>query len=257
MIDTHAHLDFPDFKKDLSAVLERAVARGVSAIVSVGIDEKSSSQAVVNAAKIPWIWVAVGVHPHEAARVTSAFPQSLKKLALLPGVVAIGEMGLDYYRDHSPRDIQQKIFRAQINVAHEVNKPVIIHCRDAYEDLMKIMVEEKIDRVGGILHCFSGDESFARRSLDLGLYISIAGPVTYPRADRLRDVVRMIPLDRLLVETDAPFLTPQSYRGKRNEPSFIHATYEYIAALKGISPEELQNQCRRNFQRLMGISIPR
>ncbi|NLZ28766.1 MAG: TatD family hydrolase, partial [Firmicutes bacterium] len=125
MIDTHAHLDFPDLKKDLSAVLERAVARGVSAIVSVGIDEKSSSQAVVNAAKIPWIWVAVGVHPHEAARVTSAFPRSLKELALLPGVVAIGEMGLDYYRDHSPRDIQRQIFRAQIDVAHEVNKPVI------------------------------------------------------------------------------------------------------------------------------------
>jgi TatD DNase family protein len=257
LIDTHAHLDFPDFKKDLSAVLERAAARGVSAIVSVGIDEKSSSRAVAIAAETPWIWATVGIHPHESARVTPTFPRSLKELAFLPGVVAIGEMGLDYYRDHSPRDVQQRIFRTQIDVAREVKKPVVIHCRDAYDDLAKIMVEKEIGRVGGILHCFSGDESFARKSLDLGLYISIAGPVTYPRADRLRDVVRMIPLDRLLVETDAPFLTPQPYRGKRNEPSFIHATYERIAALKGISPEELQRQCRRNFQRLLGISISR
>ncbi len=148
----------------------------------MGTDENSSLRAASIAKENPRIWAtAGGVHPHEAVRVSPTFPQSLKELAILPKIIAIGgEIGLDYYRDHSPRDKQRQVFRAQIRIAREMNKPVVIHCRDAYEDLMKIMVEEKIEQVGGVLHCFSGDESFARRSLDLGLYISVAGPVTYP-----------------------------------------------------------------------------
>lgn len=256
MIDTHAHLDSPDYKEDFSAVLKRAAACGVRAIVCVGTDENSSLRAASIAKENPRIWATAGVHPHEAVRVSPTFPQSLKELAILPKIIAIGEIGLDYYRDHSPRDKQRQVFRAQIRIAREMNKPVVIHCRDAYEDLMKIMVEEKIEQVGGVLHCFSGDESFARRSLDLGLYISVAGPVTYPRADRLRDTIRIIPPDRLLVETDAPFLAPQPFRGKRNEPSFICATYDQVAAIKKISFEELRKQCRCNFQRLLGISLP-
>ncbi len=255
MIDTHAHLDFPDYKNDFLSVLDRAVENDIKAIVCVGIDERSSRRVVELAGLYPQIWATVGIHPHDASKVSRGYLKALEELAESPRVLAIGEIGLDYHRDRSPRDIQQKIFREQLKLAQKINKPVIIHCREAYKDLTEILMQEDIERIGGVLHCYSGDESFARQSLDLGLYISIAGPVTYPNAHQLREVVKMLPTERLLIETDAPFLAPQPYRGKRNEPSFIQSTYEKVAGLKNISVKELQVICRENLQRLTGIRI--
>lgn len=255
MIDTHAHLDFPDYKKDFEEVMDRAAETGVQAIVCVGINEKASRRVVELAGQYPQIWATVGVHPHDASKVSPNYLQVLEELSASPRVLAVGETGLDYNRDRSPRDMQKKIFRDQLRLAHKLNKPVVIHCRDAYDDLMEIMVQEDIERIGGVLHCYSGDEDFARKSLDLGLYISIAGPVTYPNAERLREVVKMLPDERLLIETDAPFLAPQFKRGKRNEPSFIRSTYEKVAGLKNLTVPELQIICRENLQRLTGLKV--
>lgn len=255
MIDTHAHLDFSDYKKDFVHVLERAFNNNINGIISVGIDEHSSRKAVDIAEQNPKIWATVGVHPHDSVRVSKHYLHLLKELSASSRVLAIGETGLDYYRDRSPRDIQQKIFREQIRLAIEIDKPVIIHCRDAYEDTLKIVAEERIERVGGILHCFSGDLIFARKSINLGLYISFAGTVTYPNAQRLREVVKEIPPERILIETDSPFLTPQSFRGKRNEPFFIGETYETVASVRNITTEELRKQCRLNLHRLTGLVL--
>ncbi len=255
MIDTHLHLDFPDFRKDFHAVLQRAAASGVEAMICVGIDEPSSLRAVEMANKYHQVWATVGIHPHDAAKASDTSFLRLKKMAEDPRVVAIGETGLDYYRDRSPRDVQQRVFREQISLARETGKPLVIHCRDAYKELMDILVHEEANKVGGILHCYSGDIDFALKSLRMGFYISFSGTVTYPNAANLRDVVSMVPLDRILIETDAPFLSPVPYRGKRNEPSFIEATYKTVAEIKKLTVTELQSHCRLNLQNLTGISL--
>ncbi len=256
MIDTHLHLDFPDFRKDFNDVLERASEKGVEAMVCVGIDEDSSGRVLEMANGNPRIWATVGVHPHDAAKASHNYIQKLKKMSEDPRVIAIGETGLDYYRDRSPREIQQRVFREQIGLAREVNKPLVIHCRDAYRDLMDILVHEEAEKIGGILHCYSGDTDFALKSLEKGFYISFTGTITYPNAASLREVVALVPPERILVETDAPFLSPVPFRGKRNEPAFIEATYKKIAEIKKMTFSELQNHCRDNLQRLTGISVP-
>ncbi len=255
MIDTHAHLDFPNYKKDYDEVLERAAAAGVKAIICVGIDEKSSTNAVKLAESTPQLWATVGIHPHDAAKVSDNYQLHLEKLASSERVVAIGETGLDYYKNYSPRHVQQMVLRELMHLAWQVKKPLVFHCRDAYEDLLKILTEEKVENIGGVLHCFSGDKDFARQSLNLGLYISIAGPVTYPNAHRLREVVKYVPLDRILLETDSPFLAPQPQRGKRNEPACVEYIYDEVAQLKQISRLKLQNHCRQNLFHLTGIEI--
>jgi TatD DNase family protein len=228
VIDTHAHLDFPRFDADRQAVIERAHAAGVAAMVNVGVDVASSRRAVALAGKHSSIYAAVGMHPHDAKKLDGASLAELRELAQGPEVVAIGEIGLDYYRNLSPQDVQRRAFRAQLAWAAKLGKPVIIHDRDAHDEVMDMLADwaPGLDRSPlagrlGVLHTFSGDMAMAERAIDLGFYISISGPVTYKSARQLPEIVRTLPLDRLLVETDCPFLAPHPHRGKRNEPAYV------------------------------------
>ena len=234
-------------------MLGRARAAGVRFMVNIGTDLDTSWQAVGIAEVDDDIYASVGVHPHDAAEADEAVFKTLEELATRPKVVAIGEMGLDYFRNLSPRDVQAKVFRRQLALAREAGKPAIIHCRDAHEDLLKILHEERAQEIGGVMHCFSGDVAFVRTSLDLGFYISIAGPVTYPNARKLPEVVNAIPEDRLVIETDCPFLPPQPYRGKRNEPAYLPITAQRIAEIKGVPVEELGPVTTENALRLFKI----
>ena len=253
LFDTHAHLHFPDFAPDLDDVMARARAVGVQRLVTIGTDRETSQAAVAIAERDPNVWASVGLHPHDAEGGDDALFADLEALAASPRVVAIGEMGLDFFRNLSPRPTQEAAFRRQIALARSLRKPVIVHCRDAHEETLAILAEERVHEVGGVMHCFSGDVAVARRCLDLGLLISIAGPVTYPNARALPDVVRFAPVDRLVVETDCPFLPPQPYRGKRNEPSYLTITASRVADLRKESLEELGPRMTENALRLFGI----
>jgi len=253
LIDTHAHLDNQKFKDDLPEVLRRADEAGISHIITIGCDLESSRQSCTLAATHQPLYAAVGVHPHEAASVN---PESLEELRQLAGrdkVVAIGEIGLDYYRDHCPRDIQRQAFRSQLELARELGLPVIIHDRDAHDDVLEILRQAKAEEIGGVLHCFSGNAELAQACMDMGFFISFAGPLTYPRNEELRAVARSIPTEYLLVETDAPYLAPQKFRGKRNEPAHMRQTAEKLAELKGVSVDDLSRITRLNSVRLFGV----
>ena len=260
LIDSHAHLDFPQFDADRSNVIDRAGAAGVQAIVNVGADLASSRRAVALAAKHPSIYAAVGMHPHDAKKLDGAALAELRELAQQPKVVAVGEIGLDFYRDLSPRDVQRRAFQAQLAWATRVGKPVIIHDRDAHDEIMQILTNWAADFKGtqlagrlGVLHTFSGDLSMAERAMDMGFCISISGPVTYKNARQLADLVRTLPLERLLVETDCPYLTPHPHRGKRNEPAYVRLVAERIAALRGIPLEDVAEATTASARRLFGL----
>ncbi len=254
LFDTHAHLHFPEFAADLPAVLERARAAGIRFMVTIGTDVEDSRRALALAERTPDLYAAVGIHPHDAASADAAALEELEQLAQAsPKVVAVGETGLDYYRDLSPRDTQARVFRVELALARRLGKPVLIHCREAHADVLEILRQEGLPRAGGIMHCFSGDEAVARQCLDLGLLISLAGPVTYPNARKLPPVVKATPADRLVVETDCPFLPPQPYRGKRNEPSYLPITAARVAEIKGQPLEELGSRMARNALQLFGI----
>ncbi len=253
-VDTHAHLDFSQFDADREQVIERAVAAGVIAIVNAGADLVSSRRAVALAEADPHIWAAVGVHPHEAKTVTAEVLAELRDLAGHPRVVAVGEMGLDYYRDLSPRDVQRRVFRQQLDLAREVGKPIIIHDRQAHADVLRILHEwvgsgDRQDTVG-VVHCFSGDVGMAREVIALGLYVGIDGPVTYPNAGRLRAVVAGVPLERVLIETDCPYLTPHPHRGRRNEPAYVRLVAEAVAEAKGVALADVARVTTENARRL-------
>ncbi|MEW5919425.1 MAG: TatD family hydrolase [Bacillota bacterium] len=250
LVDSHAHLDFHDFDRDRETVLQRAEAAGVELIINVGFDLDSSRKAVQLAARYSTIYAAVGIHPHDAAAVPDDYLGQLEALAAAPKVVALGEMGLDFYRDRSPRPQQKKVFREQLALARRLDMPVILHDRDAHDGLMAILQKEGLPRAGGVLHCFSGDLSLAREAMALGLYISIAGPVTYPRNSVLRAVAAAVPAENLLLETDAPFLAPGPWRGRRNEPAYVNATAEAVASLRGCTAAELGSACLANAKRL-------
>jgi TatD DNase family protein len=252
--DTHAHLHFPDFAGDLDAVLARARAAGVRGIVTIGTDVETSRAAVAIAAREPDVWAAVGIHPHDAGAAADDALAEIERLATAPRVVAIGEMGLDYFRDLSPRDAQARCFDAQLALARRVGKPALVHCRDAHADTLAALGRADIGRAGGIMHCFSGDADVARRCLDLGLTISIAGPVTYPNVRNLPEVVRLVPADRLVVETDCPYLPPQPYRGKRNEPAYVAITAARVAELRGETLDVLGPVMTANARRLFRVS---
>ncbi len=254
-VDSHAHLDDKKYDTDRHIMLMRARGKGVSGIINVGYDIPSSVRSVVLAEEYDFIFAAVGIHPHDAADADEAALEQVRVLADHPKVVAIGEMGLDYYRNLSPRDIQQKVFRAQINLAREIKKPIIIHDRDAHGDVMQILKEENAGTNGGVLHCFSGSVEMARECIKMGFYISIAGPVTFKNAAKICDVATAVPLDRLLIETDAPYLTPEPYRGKRNESAYVVCVGERIAELRGMPAEELAEAISRNARELFGINI--
>ncbi len=254
LFDTHAHLHFPEFQEDLPAVLERARAAGVRGVLTVGTSVETSRVAVTLAEREADVYAAVGIHPHDASEADEAAFAALRGLALSsPRVVAIGETGLDFFRDLSPREVQVEVFRRQLDLARQIRKPALIHCRDAQAETLAILAEAQVGEVGGIMHCFSGDVEVAKRCLDLGLMISLAGPVTYKNARALPEVARFVPEDRLVLETDCPFLPPQPYRGKRNEPAYLPITAARVAELKGLPPEELGSRMAETALSLFGI----
>ena len=253
LFDTHAHLHFPEFDADREAMLARARESGVRRMLTIGTDPETSRAALAVAAREADVWATVGVHPHDAAEADDAALAEIERLASDSRVVAVGEIGLDYFRNLSPHEDQHRVFRALIGVARRAGKPVVVHCRDAHEDTLSILAEEGVQEVRGIMHCFSGDVPIARRCLDLGLVISLAGPVTYPNARALPDVARFVPGDRLVVETDCPFLPPQGYRGKRNEPAYLPITAARVAELRGERIETLAARMTANACALLGI----
>ena len=253
LFDTHAHLHFPEFAADLDAVLERAREAGVRRILTIGTDVPSSRAAAAMAARMPDVWAAVGIHPHEAAEADDAALAEIERLASEPRVVAIGETGLDFFRNLSPRDAQERAFRSQLALARRASKPVLVHCREAHEETLKHIGEVDIREAGGIMHCFSGDVGIARRCLDLGLLVSLAGPVTYPKPGALPEVARFVPGDRLVVETDCPFLPPQPHRGKRNEPAYLAITAARVAELRGEPLADLAARMSENARALFAL----
>jgi TatD DNase family protein len=261
LIDTHAHLDFRHFDADRQAVLERASAAGVAKILTVGTDVPSSRRAVDLAARHDSVYAAVGMHPHDAKRLSGSALAELRALTQRPRVVAVGEVGLDFYRDRSPRDMQRRAFQAQLAWSAKLGKPVIIHDREAHSEVMAVLEDWAEGLKGsplvgrlGVLHTFSGDRAMAEQAIELGFYISFSGPVTYKNADRLADVVRHVPLDRLLMETDCPFLTPHPYRGRRNEPAYVRLVGERIAILREMAFEDLAEATTANAERLFAFN---
>lgn len=254
LIDTHAHIDGRDFIPDFSAMLGRAAEAGLSHIITVGADLESSRAAVGLAQQYDHIFAAVGIHPHDAVRVTEKCYEVVREMAAgNRKVVAVGEIGLDFYRDRSPRDDQELVFRRFLRLARELSLPVIVHDRDAHQRVMAILREEKAAEIGGVLHCFSGDLRMARECVEMGFYISIPGTVTYSSNEQLREVVRGIKIERLLLETDCPYLSPVPHRGKRNEPSYVRITAEKVAELKGLSLEDVGRITSLNAKRLFGF----
>jgi TatD DNase family protein len=253
LFDTHAHLHFPGFDEDRAAVLERGRAAGVRRMVTIGTDVETTRAALALAAREADVWATAGVHPHDAAESDEAAQAEVERLAAEPRVVAIGEIGLDFFRNLSPPETQERVLRRFLALARRLRKPVVLHCRDAHAQMLAILGEERVAEVGGIMHCFSGDVEVARRCLDLGLTISLAGPVTYPNARALPDVARFVPGDRLVVETDCPFLPPQGYRGKRNEPAYLAVTAARVAELRGEPLDELAARTTANACRLFGV----
>ncbi len=250
--DSHAHLDDSQYDRDRREMLMRARDNGISYIVNVGYDIPSSRRSVTLARSYDFIFAAVGIHPHDAADAGKNGLEEIRLLAADTKVVAIGEMGLDYYRNLSPREVQQEVFRKQIRLAAELGKPIIVHDRDAHGDVMQILKEEA-GTTGGVMHCFSGSMEMARECLKMGFYISIAGPVTFKNAKKLKEIAADVPIDRLLIETDAPYLTPEPYRGKRNESAYVAYVGKTIAELRGIPVEELAQATTSNAKRLFGI----
>lgn len=253
LFDSHAHLDSIKFEKDREFVINRAYNNGVKLIMNPGADLKSSKDAVELSRKYDFIYAAVGIHPHETKHMDDASIEILRMLAKDKKVKAIGEIGLDYYYDHSPRDIQKYWFKKQINLAKDLNLPVIIHDRDANFDVMEILKLENAFDTGVLLHCYSGSYELAKEYIKLGAYISIAGPVTYKNARKTVEVVKGISIDKLLIETDSPYLTPVPYRGKRNEPMYVKNTLEKLAEIKGISVEEAMEKTFNNAKKVFNI----
>lgn len=253
LIDTHAHLDFPEFAGSLPETVEKARKAGVSTIITIGIDLASSRKALSIAAQHERIYATAGIHPHDAFETEERDIEELKKIAANSKVVAIGEIGLDYYRDKKPRRIQRECLRRQARVAVEIGKPVVFHIRDAWEDFFRIMQEFDGSLTTSVLHCFSGNWQIALKCLDLGFFLSIPGVVTFPKAESLHEVVRRAPLNRLLVETDAPYLAPVPYRGKSNEPAFVLYTAEKIAELREQALEKIAEATTRNARTVFGI----
>ncbi len=253
LFDTHAHLNAEQFEEDVEEVIKRAKSAGVSNILVVGFDEKTIKGAIRLADDYDLIYAAIGWHPVDAIDMTDDHLKWIEQLASHPKVIALGEMGLDYYWDKSPKEIQKEVFRKQIKLAKKVKLPIIIHNRDAHEDIVKILQEEEAEEVGGIMHCFSSSLEIAKQCIEMNFYISFGGPVTFKNAKRPKEVAKEIPLDRLLIETDCPYLTPHPYRGKRNEPSYIQLIAEEIAKLKNSPYEQIILATNENAKRLFAI----
>jgi TatD DNase family protein len=254
LLDSHAHLDDSAFDADREAVIERARAAGLRyfLVAGGGSGPEHLDSPLAIAERYDWVYASVAVHPHEARHFTDSHAARILQLAQKPKVVALGEIGLDYHYDHSPRDVQKQVLIRQMELARELRLPIIIHCRDAWADLYQAAeIHWKSAGLGGILHCFSGSLDDARKFLDWGFLISFAGNLTFPKAAGLREVAREIPLDRLLIETDCPYLAPAPYRGKRNEPAYVRAVAQELAGLRGLSEEEIGQQVIQNFEKFL------
>lgn len=245
LFDTHAHLNAKEFDEDREEVLRRAKEAGVTRILNIGYNRDSIPSSLQLAEKYDYIYSSVGWHPQDANSFTEKDLAWLRELAEHPKVIAIGEIGLDYYWDTSPRDVQKKVFRTQIALAKELNLPIVIHDRDAHEDVLKILKEERLE-TGVIMHAFSGSVEMAKECIDLGFYLSFGGPITFKNAVRPKEVAKAIPLERILIETDSPYLTPHPYRGKRNESSYVRLVAEKLAELRGLTVEEIEEITYRN-----------
>lgn len=263
-IDSHAHLDGPKFDTDRDQVLVRAREAGLERILAIGSGTGPGTLdcAIKVAGQHDWIYATIGIHPHEAKLATEADYAEMQQLAGNPKVIAWGEIGLDYFYDHSPREVQQEVFRRQMELAHAARLPIIIHCRptnnseNAWDDTLQMLRDHWAPfGLPGILHCFTGEWKHAEAALDIGFYISFAGNVSFPKAENIREAAKRIPLERMLIETDSPFLAPVPHRGKRNEPAFVVNTAETIAQLRGITPEETGEQTRNNFYRLFPVTL--
>ncbi len=257
LVDSHAHLDFEDFQGDVDGVVSRAAAAGVDRIVVVGLWRSPGNfgNALELARSRPAVFAATaGIHPHECARVPEADWEESACLAADPAVVGVGETGLDYHYDLSPREVQRASFRRSIRIARDAGKPVVVHVREADLDCAAILREEGLPAAGGVIHCFTGDWAAARTYLDLGLHVSVAGVVTFKAAEAVRDAVRRIPHERLLVETDSPFLAPVPFRGRRNEPAHVAHVASKVAELWGVSPAEVADITTANAKRLFRLA---
>lgn len=258
LIDTHAHLDDARYDDDRAAMMDRARTAGVDAFVTIGCDLATSRAAVALAEEHPAVYAAVGVHPHEAKHVGGGWYDELRKLAKSAKVVAYGEIGLDYHYTHSSPKEQRDRFREQLQLAREIRLPVIVHTREAQEDTITILREERASEVGGVFHCFSGDAWLAKEALDLGFYLSFSGILTFPNAAALRDIAKTVPLDRVLIETDSPYLTPVPHRGKRNEPAYVGLVAQRLAEIRSgeapVTAEDIGAMTSRNARRLFKIA---
>ena len=258
LIDTHVHLDDPRYDPDREAVFQRAEEAGIGAFITIGCDLATSTSAVQLATEHTNVYATVGVHPHEVKRIEPHWYEELRQLAQQPKVVAFGEIGLDYHYDHSPREVQRQRFREQVALAKSLELPMVIHTREAQEDTIAILREEQAESVGGVFHCFSGDPWLAKEALDLGFYLSFSGIITFRTARLLREIILTVPDDRILIETDAPYLTPIPFRGKRNESAYVTYVAEQIAELKyGHSATgfaQISEMTTNNAKRLFKIS---
>jgi TatD DNase family protein len=253
LFDTHTHLDARQFDEDREAVIDRARAAGVELMVNIGCDRKSIPTTIALAERYPFIYAAVGWHPVDSIDMQPEDLEWIERLSSHPKVVAIGEIGLDYHWDTSPKDVQHRVFREHIRLARKVKMPIVIHNREAHEDVIRILQEEGASEVGGVMHCFSGSKESAKQCLDMNFYISFGGPVTYKNARVPKEVLEMVPMDRLLIETDSPYLTPHPNRGKRNESSYVALVARAAAEIKGISVEELAQITTENGKICFGI----
>jgi TatD DNase family protein len=250
LVDSHAHVDSCDFDADRDAMLARARAAGVETILAIGGGPDALDSSMPFAEGYDWIYAAAGIHPHEAALATPAHYEALSRLAKHPKFLAWGEIGLDYHYDHSPRDVQQRVFVEQLELARAAGKPVILHCREAWPDCLAQLEQHwRASGLGGIFHCFGGTVEEARRGIAMGFLVSFAGNVTYPKAQNLRDVAAGLPLDSLLIETDAPFLAPQGHRGRRNEPAYVAEVAKTLATVRNLAPAEVASLTAANFRR--------
>jgi TatD DNase family protein len=250
-IDSHCHIDMPAFDPDRAEAVARAREAGVAdMLIAGGVDAEDGHRRALRVAEAFPLPVSAGVHPHEAKLATEAIYDELRGLAREKRIVAIGEIGLDFHYDYSPRDVQREVFRRQVRLARDVGLPLIVHTREADDETAAILEEEGARETGGVIHCFTGGEELARRALALGFYVSFSGIVAFPRSETIQAVARTVPADRLLVETDSPFLAPPPHRGKRNEPAFVREVVRKVAALRNESVEAVGAAAKRNFERL-------
>jgi len=255
LIDSHTHLEMPEFTQDIRDVIQRAKDNGIDYILTVGINIESCKQAIALAEEDEFIYAILGIHPHNTKDIDEATYSLLRKLTQHDKVCALGEIGLDFFRNLSPQEVQTKRFREMIALARELKLPLVVHDRNAHQEILSILKEEGAFEVGGVIHCFSGDCEMASKCLDMGFYVSIPGNITFKNATSLQEIVRSIPLDRILLETDSPFLTPMPFRGKRNEPSYVKYIAEKIAKIKKLDFEEVASVTSQNAKTLFQIPI--